>query len=104
MRLNDKPNDTAKNYQIKGSKNTFAVISSVTNLFFDSSNSIIITAKGQLKNRLFSITESDLPTPLPEGKSIATVIEKVALSRKKYAMGWIPLKNSKIQIHIITAV
>jgi molybdenum cofactor biosynthesis protein A len=68
LRLNDLPNDTAKNYQIKGYKGAFAVISSVTNPFCDSCNRIRLTANGQLKNCLFSTTESDILTPLREGK------------------------------------
>jgi len=95
MRLNDKPNDTAKNYQIKGYKGTFAVISSVTNPFCDSCNRIRLTANGQLKNCLFSTTESDLLTPLREGKSIATVIEKVVLSKKKTRNGMDTLEKFK---------
>ncbi len=95
MRLNDKPNDTAKNYQIKRYKGTFAVISSVTNPFCDSCNRIRLTANGQLKNCLFSTTESDLLTPLREGKSIATVIEKVVLSKKKTRNGMDTLEKFK---------
>ena len=95
VRLNDKPNDTAKNYQIKGYKGAFAVISSVTNPFCDGCNRIRLTANGQLKNCLFSTTESDLLTPLREGKSIANVIEKVALSKKKIRNGMDTLEKFK---------
>ena len=95
VRLNDKPNDTAKNYQIKGYKGAFAVISSVTNPFCDGCNRIRLTANGQLKNCLFSTTESDLLTPLREGKSIASVIEKVVLSKKKIRNGMDTLDKFK---------
>jgi len=95
VRLNDKPNDTAKNYQIKGYKGAFAVISSVTNPFCDGCNRIRLTANGQLKNCLFSTTESDLLTPLREGKSIANVIEKVVLSKKKIRNGMDTLEKFK---------
>lgn len=95
VRLNDKPNDTAKNYQIKDYKGAFAVISSVTNPFCDGCNRIRLTANGQLKNCLFSTTESDLLTPLREGKSIANVIEKVVLSKKKIRNGMDTLEKFK---------
>ena len=95
VRLKDKPHDTAKNYQIKGYKGAFAVISSVTNPFCDSCNRIRLTANGQLKNCLFSTTESDLLTPLREGKSIANVIEKVVLSKKKIRNGMDTLEKFK---------
>lgn len=94
-RLNDKPNDTAKNYKIKGYRGAFAVISSVTNPFCDSCNRIRLTANGQLKNCLFSTTESDILTPLREGKSIAAVIEKVVLSKKKIRNGMDTLDKFK---------
>ena len=43
-RLQDAPNDTAKNYKIKDYKGTFAIISSVTNPFCDSCNRLRLTA------------------------------------------------------------
>ena len=73
-RLQDAPNDTSKNYKIKGYKGSFAIISSVTNPFCDSCNRLRLTANGQLKNCLFSATESDLLTTLREGKSIEPII------------------------------
>lgn len=95
IRLNDAPNDTAKNYQIKGYKGTFAVISSVTNPFCDSCNRIRLTANGQLKNCLFSATESDLLTPLREGKSITEVIEKAVGAKKKIRSGMDSIEKFK---------
>jgi cyclic pyranopterin phosphate synthase len=75
-RLEDAPNDTSKNYRIKGYKGTFAVISSVTNPFCDSCNRIRLTANGRIKNCLFSASETDLLTPFREGKSIEPLIAK----------------------------
>lgn len=95
VRLKDAPNDTAKNYQIKNYKGSFAVISSVTNPFCDSCNRIRLTANGQLKNCLFSTSESDLLTPLREGKSIATVIQKAVLAKKKIRSGMETLEQFK---------
>ncbi|MHA7129819.1 GTP 3',8-cyclase MoaA [Algoriphagus namhaensis] len=84
LRLQDAPNDTAKNYQIQGFKGQFGIISTVTNPFCDSCNRIRLTANGQLKNCLFSQTESDLLNPYREGKSILPIIQKAV--GKKFAM------------------
>ncbi|TQD36289.1 GTP 3',8-cyclase MoaA [Haloflavibacter putidus] len=95
LRLQDEPNDTAKNYRIKGYAGSFAVISSVTNPFCDSCNRIRLTANGQLKNCLFSTSESDLLTPLRAGKPIAPVIEKVVGVKKKIRNGMESLEKFK---------
>jgi len=86
-RLQDAPNDTSKNYRIKGFKGSFAVISSVTNPFCDSCNRLRLTANGQLKNCLFSSSESDLLSTLRSGKSIEGVIQKAVLSKLKVRGG-----------------
>ncbi len=86
-RLQDAPNDTSKNYKIKGYKGSFAVISSVTNPFCDSCNRLRLTANGQLKNCLFSATESDLLTTLREGKSIEPIIQKAVQAKLKVRGG-----------------
>jgi cyclic pyranopterin phosphate synthase len=87
QRLKDAPNDTSKNYRIKGFKGSFAVISSVTNPFCDSCNRLRLTANGQLKNCLFSSSESDLLSTLRSGKSIEGVIQKAVLSKLKVRGG-----------------
>ena len=51
-RLQDAPNDTAKNFKISGFKGSFAVISTVTNPFCDSCNRIRLTANGRLRNSI----------------------------------------------------
>ena len=86
-RLQDAANDTAKNYKIKDHKGSFAIISSVTNPFCDSCNRLRLTANGQLKNCLFSSTESDLLTSLREGKSIEPVIQKAVRGKLKIRGG-----------------
>ena len=86
-RLQDAPNDTSKNYKIEGYKGSFAIISSVTNPFCDSCNRIRLTANGRLKNCLFSATESDLLTPLREGKDIRPIIQKAVQSKFKIRGG-----------------
>ena len=87
IRMQDAPNDTSKNYKIKGYKGSFAIISSVTNPFCDSCNRIRLTANGRLKNCLFSSSESDLLTPLREGKSIEPIIQKAVQSKLKVRGG-----------------
>ena len=87
IRMQDAPNDTSKNYKIEGYKGSFAIISYVTNPFCDSCNRIRLTANGRLKNCLFSSSESDLLTPLREGKSIEPIIQKAVQSKLKVRGG-----------------
>jgi cyclic pyranopterin phosphate synthase len=87
IRMQDAPNDTSKNYTIEGYKGSFAIISSVTNPFCDSCNRIRLTANGRLKNCLFSSSESDLLTPLREGKSIEPMIQKAIQAKFKVRGG-----------------
>jgi cyclic pyranopterin phosphate synthase len=87
IRMKDAPNDTSKNYSIEGYKGSFAIISSVTNPFCDSCNRIRLTANGRLKNCLFSSSESDLLTPLREGKSIEPMIQKAIQAKFKVRGG-----------------
>ncbi len=87
LRLKDAPNDTSKNYKIENYKGSFAIISSVTNPFCDSCNRLRLTANGQLKNCLFSSSESDLLTSLREGKSIEPIIQKAVRSKLKMRGG-----------------
>ncbi|AUC16313.1 cyclic pyranopterin phosphate synthase MoaA [Tenacibaculum sp. SZ-18] len=83
-RLADAKNDTTKNYKIKFFKGSFGIISSVTNPFCDTCNRIRLTANGNLKNCLFSNSETNLLTKLREGKSIEPIIQKVI--KRKYKM------------------
>lgn len=93
IRLEDTPNDTSKNYTINGYKGSFAIISSVTNPFCDSCNRLRLTANGQLKNCLFSSTESDLLTSLREGKAIEPIIQKAVQAKFKIRGGMNTLKK-----------
>lgn len=86
-RLQDAPNDTSKNYKIKGFQGSFAIISSVTNPFCDSCNRLRLTANGQLKNCLFSATESDLLTTLRQGNAIEHIIQKAVQAKFKIRGG-----------------
>lgn len=73
-RIQDKPNDTAKNHKIESYKGSFSVISSVTNPFCSTCNRIRLTADGKLKNCLFSNTETSLLDTLRAGESIEPLI------------------------------
>ncbi|TVZ59507.1 cyclic pyranopterin monophosphate synthase subunit MoaA [Flavobacteriaceae bacterium MAR_2010_105] len=83
IRIKDAPNDTSKNYTIEGYQGSFAIISSVTNPFCDSCNRLRLTANGRIKNCLFSSTESDLLTPLREGKAVEPIIQKAVQAKFK---------------------
>lgn len=87
IRLQDAPNDTSKNYQIKGYQGSWAVISTITNPFCDSCNRLRLTADGKLKNCLFSQSEADLLTALRAGKTIEPIIEKAVLAKLKVRGG-----------------
>ena len=84
IRLEDAPNDTTKNFKIEGYLGTFGIIGTVTNPFCDTCNRIRLTANGQLKNCLFSATESDLLTPFRNGENIEPIIQKAVFG--KFAM------------------
>jgi cyclic pyranopterin phosphate synthase len=73
-KLHDNFNDTAKKYQIPGFKGTFAVISTVTDLFCAGCNRMRLTADGKMKNCLFSKTETDLLTPFRQQEDITPLI------------------------------
>ena len=74
IKLKSKKNGTAKNFQIKGYKGSFGVISTVSNPFCDSCNRIRLTANGRIKNCLFSSSETNLLTPLRNGEDIKPII------------------------------
>lgn len=87
VRLQDAPNDTSKNYKIKGFQGSFGIISSVTNPFCDTCNRLRLTANGHLKNCLFSATESDLLTAYRAGKDIESIIAKAVRAKFKIRGG-----------------
>jgi cyclic pyranopterin phosphate synthase len=79
---NDK-NDTAKSYSIEGHLGSFSVISTMSAPFCSTCNRIRLTADGKLKNCLFSKDETDLLTPLRNGKDVADLIKLNILHKKK---------------------
>ena len=81
--LSAKPNDTAKNYHLKGFKGDFGIIGTVTKPFCESCNRIRLTADGKLKNCLFAAQEPDILTPLRNGENILSIIENTIQSKAK---------------------
>ncbi|WP_159022857.1 GTP 3',8-cyclase MoaA [Formosa sp. L2A11] len=82
--LKNEANFTSRNYQIKGYKGTFGIISSVSNPFCDSCNRIRLTANGNIKNCLFSNQETNLLEAYRQGQNIEPLISN--LIQKKYAV------------------
>lgn len=92
----EKQNETARSYSIDGYQGTFGIISSVTQPFCSTCNRIRITADGKMKNCLFSAHETDLLTPLREGKDITPIIFKTIQSKKSQRGGmdtWEDINN-----------
>ena len=94
-RIEDAKNDTAKNFQIKNGKGTFAVISSVTESFCGTCNRIRLTADGKIKNCLFSNSELDLLSAYRKGKDIENLIFKSIESKFEERGGLPEFKNVK---------
>lgn len=86
-RMADRPNDTTKNYRLKGGKGTFGIISSVSNPFCDTCNRIRLTADGKIKNCLFSNSETDLLTALRNSEDIRPLIMHSVLHKKAVRAG-----------------
>lgn len=86
-RLEDAPNDTAKNFKISSYRGSFAIISSVTNPFCNTCNRIRLTADGKLKNCLFSNSETPLLEILRSGRSILPLIHENLISKQAVRAG-----------------
>lgn len=86
-RIQDRPNDTSKNYRLKDGEGTFAVIASVTNPFCDTCNRLRLTADGKMKNCLFSNSETDLLTALRNNQDITGLIEESVMNKKAMRAG-----------------
>lgn len=89
IKLEDKKNDTTKNYRIKGYKGSFGIISTVSNPFCDSCNRIRLTANGRIKNCLFSSTETDILNPLRRGEDVVPYILEAVYPKKKARGGMV---------------
>ena len=97
MPLTGKPNDTAKNFKIKGYVGTFGIISSVTNPFCDGCNRIRLTADGKIKNCLFSSGETDLLTVFRQGEDIIPLIYQTIGEKHRMRGGIEDFNDGNIQ-------
>ena len=87
LKLEDKPNDTTRNYRIRSYTGTFGIISTVTNPFCDTCNRIRLTADGKIKNCLFSKGETDLLTAYRNGEDLNKLILDSVWHKKKLRGG-----------------
>ena len=69
--------DTAQRYRFSDSENEVGVISSVSEPFCENCNRVRLTADGKLRTCLFSLTETDLLTPLREGVPDKAIMELI---------------------------
>ncbi len=81
-KVQDEPNDTSKNYRVKGSTGKFAVIATVSNPFCDTCNRIRLTADGKMKNCLFSKSETDILSVYRQGLPLKETILKGIWGKK----------------------
>ncbi len=76
--MNTDPRDPAKRYRLKDGSAIFGIISSISEPFCFTCNRVRLTADGKLRTCLFSITETDLKTPMRSGasdKEVRSIIE-----------------------------
>jgi cyclic pyranopterin phosphate synthase len=76
-----KVHDTDKKYSVPGHAGTFAVISPMSAPFCGDCNRLRLTSDGKMKNCLFSTGETDLLTPLRNGKDITDLIRGSVLDK-----------------------
>ena len=98
-KIEDQPNDTARNFRMIGGKGTFGIISSVTNPFCDTCNRIRLTADGKIKNCLFSEDESDLLSAYRRGESIEDKIRRSFALKHKERGGLSEFSNEEVRKH-----
>jgi cyclic pyranopterin phosphate synthase len=83
----DAKHDPAKLYQFEDGKGDVGFISSVTEPFCEQCNRVRLTADGQLRTCLFSITETDLLTPLRAGAPDETIEDLIVEAVKQKEAG-----------------
>ena len=86
MHLNgDAKSDTAQRFRFADNGTELGVIPSVSEPFCESCNRIRLTADGKFRTCLFSITETDLLTPLREGADDETIEQLIidAVAKKE---------------------
>ncbi len=87
LRLEDKGNDTSKNYQIQGYEGSFGIISTVTSPFCETCNRIRLTADGKVKNCLFSTEEADILTAYRKGEDYEQIIADIVQRKHEMRAG-----------------
>lgn len=92
-RDSDDPNDTTRHYQIPGYQGKVGIISSMSEHFCGSCNRIRLLANGAIKNCLFSEEETDLLTPLRNGKDIVPLIRSSIYEKKAKHAGMFNLAD-----------
>jgi cyclic pyranopterin phosphate synthase len=93
-KIQDQPNDTAKNFRLNNAIGDFGIISSVTNPFCDTCNRIRLTADGKIKNCLFSNNELDLLTAHRNNESLTPLIKQSLFNKKKQHAGIESFENT----------
>jgi cyclic pyranopterin phosphate synthase len=96
LKIEDHPNDTARNFKLIDSVGNFGIISSVTNPFCDTCNRIRLTADGKIKNCLFSQSETDLLKLYRENKSLESTIRQAITSKSKKRGGNDDFNNESV--------
>src|SRR5574343_380610 len=87
-----------ENFQIRGGRGTFGVISSMTNPFCSTCNRIRLTADGKLKNCLFSQTETDLLSAMRNGEVLEKYIQESILGKEKERGGYSQIDNESVNL------
>jgi GTP 3',8-cyclase len=75
-KLEDKPHATAKKFQVKDAKGTFAFITTMSNPFCGDCNRMRLTADGKMKNCLFGKDEMDILGAFRAGDEIRELIAR----------------------------
>jgi cyclic pyranopterin phosphate synthase len=94
-KLDDRPNSTAKAWQVDGFTGTFAVISTITEPFCSSCDRLRLTAEGKMRNCLFSQAETDLLSALRKGEDIRPLIQTNVLMKKERLGGLPPFEQEQ---------
>ncbi len=89
--LENPPHSTSSNFKVDGHVGSFAIVSTITNPFCDDCNRIRVTADGKMMNCLFANSETDLLTPLRNGKEMENIIIN-AIKTKKYSRDGMDVK------------
>ncbi len=80
--LENPKHSTSTNFKVAGHVGSFAIVSTITNPFCSECNRIRVTADGKMKNCLFANSETDLLSPMREGKDLSPIILNAIKSKK----------------------